>query len=96
MDEIPEYLGERRWAGRGEDSAKFRPVFQRTGSHCSKGLGRKEQPVPVTPTVLELTRKMLSTLEGGREEGLGRCEWSKKASAEYNNYFTSDLRGPGN
>lgn len=32
--------------------------------------------------------------EGGG--GLGRCEWSKKASAEYNNYFTSDLRGPGN
>lgn len=69
MDEIPEYLGAGR-AKRGEDSAKFRPVFQRTGSHCSKGLGRKEQPAPVTPTVLELTRKMLSTLEG-RGRGVG-------------------------
>lgn len=78
----------------------FGRCFNGRVSHCSKGLGRKEQLALVTPTVVELTRKMLSTLrgvgEGKGERRVGRCEWSKKASAEYNNYFTSDLRGPGN
>lgn len=87
---------------RGEELGKvFGRCFNGRVSHCSKGLGRKEQLALVTPTVVELTRKMLSTLRGvgegeRRERKVGRCEWSKKASAEYNNYFTSDLRGPGN
>lgn len=88
----------------GKERRRLGKVFGRRFngrvSHCSKGLGRKEQLALVTPTVVELTRKMLSTLrgvgEGRGERRVGRCEWSKKASAEYNNYFTSDLRGPGN
>ena len=70
-----------------------RSAFQPTAMVLFEGVGWKEQLALVTPMVVELTREMLFS---GRRSGRRGCEWSKKASAEYNNYFTSDLRGPGN
>lgn len=69
MDEIPEEIWREGVGGRGEELGKvFGRCFNGRVSHCSKGLGRKEQLALVTPTVVvELTRKMLSTLRGGEE-----------------------------
>lgn len=73
MDEIPEEIWGEGVGGRGEELGKvFGRCFNGRVSHCSKGLGRKEQLALVTSTVVvELTRKMLSTLRGGRK---GRSE----------------------
>lgn len=66
-------MGEKR----GEELGKvFGRCFNGRVSHCSKGLGRKEQLALVTPMVVELTRKMLSTLRGvGEREREEKGGW---------------------
>lgn len=80
----------------------FRPVFQRTGFALFERVGSERAASASYAHGRRADAQNAFHFEGRggegerRERRVGRCEWSKKASAEYNNYFTSDLRGPGN
>lgn len=97
-------LGGRCWRKRRRTRQSFRPVFQRTGFALFERVG-SERAASASYAHGRRRADAQNAFHfegGGGREGarerrrVGRCEWSKKASAEYNNYFTSDLRGPGN